>query len=118
MRLTTVASGVDPGFDKVAASTIKIAGDFINNSASTSLAAHTTTIEFDGTSAQNLAGSASTTFSSLKINNAAGLSLSSGVNATVNGTLTLSAGNVMFARHSCQIPTSKTGKLLVTPVRY
>jgi hypothetical protein len=49
-------------------------------------------VTFNGTANQNLTGSTATAFNNLMLNNSAGLTLSGSVNATVDGTLTLTSG--------------------------
>jgi hypothetical protein len=82
-----IDSGIDPGFDNQANNFI-IAGNWINNGAVT-LTGKATTVTFNGTTAQIIGGSSSTTFNNLTINGA-GVTLAT--TETVNGTLTLTSG--------------------------
>jgi uncharacterized repeat protein (TIGR02543 family) len=68
---------------------LSLAGNWTNNA---TFAAATGTVTFNGTSGQSIGGSSATTFNNLTVNNASGLTLS--LNATVNGTLTLTSGAV------------------------
>ena len=86
-----IDSGVVPGFDKLAANTYSVAGNFTNNGAPV-FTAKATAVSFNGTSAQYIAGSSQTTFYNLKITNSAGLTLIAG--ATVNNALTLTSGKI------------------------
>ncbi len=64
--------------------------DFSNSGTFT---AGTSTFTFNGTTAQTIGGSNSTTFNSLTINNSNGVALS-GVDVTVGATLTFTSGNI------------------------
>lgn len=83
-----IDSGVNPGFDNQA-NIIEVAGDWTDNGLAT-LTRRATTVTFNGATAQNIGGSALTTFNNLTINNGAGVTL--GVSATVNATLALTGG--------------------------
>ncbi len=63
-------------------------------------------VTFNGTANQNLAGSNATTFNSLTLNNAAGLTLSGSVHTTVNGTLTLTSGVITTGNNKVIIPAT------------
>jgi hypothetical protein len=84
----TIDSGVTPGFDNQTNSFV-IAGSWMNNG-SASLTGKPTSVTFNGTTAQVIGGSSSSTFNYLAINNAAGVTLTTG--AAVNATLTLTSG--------------------------
>ena len=79
-----------------------------NFSNSGTFTAGTSTFTFNGTGTQTIGGSNSTTFNSLNIDNAGGVVLS-GVNTTVNGTLTFTSGNVTTGPRF--IATSATGSV-------
>ena len=94
----TINSGVTAGFDDVNNSAILIAGTFTNNgTADFNTGTNTTTVTFNGTGAQSIAGA--TVFRNVNVNKASG-SLTLSANATVGtttagtGTLTLTQGNV------------------------
>ncbi len=70
---------------------VTVAGDWTNSGTFTPGTPQTTT--FNGTGAQIISGSTATGFSSLTINNSAGVSLS-GVDAAVSGLLTLTNGDL------------------------
>ena len=82
-----------------------------NFSNSGTFTAGTSTFTFNGTGTQTIGGSNSTTFNSLNIDNAGGVVLS-GVNTTVNGTLTFTSGNVTTGPRF--IATSATGSVTRT----
>lgn len=82
---------IDAGADFWAQSLgLTVGGNWVNNGIFTP---GTQTTTFNGTSAQAISGSTTTGFSSLTINNAAGVSLS-GVDATVNAVLSLDSGDL------------------------
>ena len=85
--------------------TFKNSGDWTNNS--TVSAVSTSTAEFNGSSAQNINGSASTTFSNLKINNSS-TGVSMGINTLVNNTLTLTAGLLKTVSYTLTVGTNGT----------
>ncbi|HMG76859.1 MAG TPA: hypothetical protein VK582_25530, partial [Pyrinomonadaceae bacterium] len=76
--------------------------DFANQYAITNKTLTNLTVEFAGAAAQ---GTGAVTFGGLKINNSSGVTLSG--NATVNGTLTLSSGNITTG--SSRVIVSSTG---------
>ena len=84
-----VTLGIGTSFD---ASTFShaIKGNFSNSGTFT---ASSSTVTLNGTSAQVISGSTSTTFSALTIDNASGVSLSS-IDVTVNGAMTFTSGRV------------------------
>lgn len=86
----TISAGVitAPG----SGGTFSVSGAWTNNASTSGLTANNGTVTLDGSSSQSIGGSFVTTFKNLRVNNAAGASLSVGV--TVNGTLTLAGGNV------------------------
>jgi fibronectin-binding autotransporter adhesin len=75
-----------------------ILGNWINNGG-THTATGASTVNFNGSTAQTIGGSAATTFNNLIIDNAAGVAL--GNNETVNAVLTMTNGNLT-------IPTGNT----------
>ena len=85
-----------------------VKGNFSNSGTFT---AGTSTFTFNGTGTQTIGGSNSTTFNSLNIANADGVVLS-GVDTTVNGTLTFTSGNVTTGPRF--IATSATGSVTRT----
>ncbi len=86
-----VDSGIDPGFDNTAASTISVAGDYTNNNSVLALTAGAT-FTFNGSGSQTITtASASATFGNVVINKSSGtLSLAS--NITVAGDWTNNGG--------------------------
>ena len=84
-----IDSGVVEEFDN-AAVTIRISGNYTNNGTA-SFINKVTTVEFNGSAAQAIGGSSSTTFDNLTVTNAAGVTLY-GVDATITDTLALPKG--------------------------
>ncbi|MBL4654531.1 MAG: hypothetical protein JKY33_01745, partial [Bacteroidia bacterium] len=72
---------------------INVVGHFTNNGTYTQRAG---TVEFDGGANQDILGSSTTTFHDLKINNSSG-DVDVTVNTSVDGTLTLTAGDIVVA---------------------
>jgi hypothetical protein len=83
-------------------STFKNSGDWTNNGTVTAVA--TSTGEFNGSSAQIINGSVSTTFSNLKINNSS-TGVSMGIHTLVNNTLTLTAGLLKTVSYTLTVGT-------------
>ncbi len=82
---------IDAGADFWAQSlALSVAGNWVNNGIFTP---GTQTTTFNGSAAQTISGSTATSFSSLTIDNAAGVNLS-GVDATVNAVLSLNSGDL------------------------
>ena len=79
-----------------------VSGGWVNNGGT--FAHNGGTVTFNGTGAQNLDGSAATTFSSLTINNSAGVTL--GASPTVNGTLTLTLGDITTGANQVNLGTA------------
>lgn len=78
-----------------------VAGGFTNDG---SFTAGSSTITFDGGSAQTLGGASSTTFNNLALNNTSGLSLTAG--ATVSAALTLTSGRITLGASNLTIGPS------------
>ncbi len=94
-----INSGVDPGFDNNAVS-FSLAGDWTNNSSGLSLAGKATTVAFNGSSAQTIGGSQSTTFRNVTINNLGG-TVTLALNQTItNGNLTISGGTLDLSSYT------------------
>ena len=68
---------------------MNVGGNWINNA---NFTAGGGTVTFDGVSAQNLAGNATSVFNNLILKNNNGINLSGTVSATINGELTLTSG--------------------------
>ncbi len=68
-------------------STINVTGNWTNNG---NFTANNGTVNFNGSAAQTISGSSTTTFNNLTINDASGVTLNA--NITINATLTLTAG--------------------------
>jgi hypothetical protein len=79
-----------------------VKGNFTNHG---TFNAGTSTFTFNGTSAQTIGGSKSTTFNSLTMNNSSGVSLS-GVDITVNNTLTFTSGNITTGANKVIVPAA------------
>ena len=84
--------------------TLNLSGNFSNNGTFTH---NSGTVNFNGTSAQTIGGSSSSTFNTLKINNATGISLQV---ATTTGTLTIgdATSNSLFYDAGYQLTSSGT----------
>ena len=95
-----INSGVDPNFDGPPAS-IKVRGNWENNSTTPGLTGANTTVEFNGSAAQTIGGAQPTNFRNLIINNSSGNVSLNGVDVTVGlsgagtGTLTFTQGNIV-----------------------
>ena len=88
-----------------ATSTFQNSGDWTNNG--TVSAAATSLAEFNGTSAQTINGSTTTSFADAKINNSStGVTL--GINTTVTGGLTLTSGLLKTASYTLSLGTSSS----------
>lgn len=89
---------------------LTLAGNFTNNGTFT---ASTNTVTFNGSAAQTIGGSSTSTFNNLTMNNASDVSLTQ--NATVNGALALNAGNLIAGNGAnqltlgCNATVSSTG---------
>lgn len=104
-----------PTFDG-ATFTHTIAGNWTNNGSSSSFTGSTSTIKFDGTAAQTIGGTASTTFNAVTVNNtsSAGVTVNTsqtanGATAVDRGTVTLAAGKTYTANDTVTV-----GKATVT----
>lgn len=82
---------------------LNIKGNFANNSTFTH---NNGTVIFSGASLQTISGTSVTSFRNLTVNNAAGISLSSGV--AVNATLTFSAGKIIIGNNNLTMATTGT----------
>jgi hypothetical protein len=93
--------GSDASMSLGSSSTLNVSGNFINDGFFTP---GTGTVNMNGTSAQSIGGSASTTFNNLTINNAAGVSLNRAVD--VSGILTLTSGRLSLGSNNLTLGTS------------
>ncbi len=84
---------------------INIAGDWNNDGTFT---AQNGTIIFDGAGAQQIATGAAQTFNNVTINKAASTNLTLNAAVTVNGTLTLTQGNIILGSNNLTIGVSGT----------
>jgi hypothetical protein len=75
--------------------------------------ASTSTVTFNGSSAQIIGGNSSTTFSGLTINNSAGVTL--GVDATVNGVLALNSGDITTGANTLNMALTATSSASPLP---
>jgi M6 family metalloprotease domain len=82
---------------------IAVAGNWTNNGGSLATPLSGTVV-FNGNSAQNILGSATTAFNNLTLNNSNGLTL--GSNTTVNGVLNFSSGVISTGNNMLIIPAS------------
>lgn len=80
---------------------LTVGGNWVNNGSYT---AGTATVTLNGTSAQSVEGSYTSTFNNLTIANASGITL--GVSQTVNGTLTLTSGIITIGTYDLTIGNS------------
>lgn len=86
------------------AQTVNVKGNWSNSGTFT---AGTSTIGFTGSTAQTISGSSATTFNNLTINNGNGVTLS-GVDITVNTTLTFTNGKITTGANRVIFPTTAT----------
>ncbi|MBK8195606.1 MAG: hypothetical protein IPK76_21250 [Lewinellaceae bacterium] len=82
---------------------LNVGGHWTNNGAFTP---GTGTVTFDGMGNQNLGGGHAPSFNNLTLNHANGLTLSGGVDATVNATLTLTSGVMATGGNKLIIPAT------------
>jgi len=94
-----------------AGANINIGGDWIRNGGT--FTPGTGTVTFNGGSAQNINGSASTTFYNLTLNNASGLTL--GSNTTISNVLTLTSGILNLSDYRLTISNTGTGAISGSP---
>jgi len=85
-------------------STLNVAGNWTNSG---SFIPDYSTVTFNGSAAQTIGGTASTTFYNLTINNGSGVSL--GQNQTVNRLLTLTNGDVDLGGYTLTLATATAG---------
>jgi M6 family metalloprotease domain len=83
---------------------MSVAGNWSNNGG-TLTATPTGTVTFNGSSTQSITGSSGTIFNNVTLNNSNGLALNS-VDATVNGTLTLTTGVISTGSNKVMIPST------------
>jgi uncharacterized repeat protein (TIGR01451 family) len=88
-----VLMSIDPSFDQNAALSISVAGDWTSNVA-VNPSGRLTTINFNGTGAQSIGGSASTTFANVTINKSAGTATLARAETITGGNLSISAGTL------------------------
>ena len=81
-----------------------VGGNWNNNVSTSAYTPSTSTVTFNGVSAQTIGGTAGTTFNNLTINNASGVSITQ--DQTVNSTLTLSAGNLTIGSNNLILGSS------------
>ncbi len=70
---------------------VSIAGNWVNNVSTSAFTAGTSTVTFNGSGAQSVAGSFATTFNNLTVSNASN-TVSLGANAIISGNLTVASG--------------------------
>ena len=88
-----VNSGVTTDFSSNLAASISVAGDWTINGTAT-LTGNATTVTFNGTGAQTIGGTASTTFRNITINKASGTATLARNQTVTNGNLSISAGTL------------------------
>ena len=95
--------GTGSTFSLSANSQLQVSGNLINNG---TFNANTSTVTFNGTSAQNIGGSNPTTFNNLTINNSTGLTLNNSIQ--VNGALTLTSGRITLGTNNLTLGLSSS----------
>ena len=95
--------GTGSTFSLSANSQLQVSGNLINNG---TFNANTSTVTFNGTSAQNIGGSSPTTFNNLTINNSTGLTLNNSIQ--VNGALTLTSGRITLGTNNLTLGLSSS----------
>jgi hypothetical protein len=93
--------GTGSTFSLSANSQLQVSGNLINNG---TFNANTSTVTFNGASAQNIGGSSPTTFNNLTINNSTGLTLNNSIQ--VSGVLTLTSGRVTLGTNHLTLGVS------------
>ncbi len=88
-----VLMSVDPSFDQNAALSISVAGDWTSNVA-VNPSGRATTITFNGSGAQTLGGSATTTFANVMVNKSGGTATLARAETVTGGNLSISAGTL------------------------
>jgi hypothetical protein len=84
---------VDPVFTSNAAISFSVAGNWTAN-AVTNMSAKATTVTFNGTAAQTIGGSATTTFANVTINKSSGTTTLARLETLTGGNLSISAGTL------------------------
>lgn len=96
-------AGVTLDVDGAMDYSINIAGDWNNDGTFTSQGG---TVIFDGTGAQQVSTGGAQTFNNLTINKSASTDLTINAAATVNGTLTMTQGNIILGSNNLTLGTS------------
>jgi hypothetical protein len=112
LQFFDVLLDVDPVFDGNAALSMSVAGNWTANLA-TNMSNKATTVNFNGSGAQTIGGSAATIFNNVTISNSSGVSLSS-VDATVGTTGVLALGGNVLSTGSNKMIVSNTAAGAVT----
>ncbi len=81
---------------------LSLTGNWTNNASATALTPGTTSVTFNGSSAQTIGGTFTTPFSGVTINNAAGVNL--GINTALTGVLTLTNGVLSTGANTLTVP--------------
>lgn len=87
---------VDPGFDLNAAISLGVAGAWTSNAA-VNMSAFATTVTFNGTGAQTIGGSATTTFANVTVNKTSGTATLARAETLTGGNLSVTAGTLDLA---------------------
>jgi hypothetical protein len=113
-----IDSGVNPGFDKKAGSTISISGTLTNNNAGLNIGTNATFI-FNGT---DQTVPSNLTYGNLQICNSPGETATASGNITVNGNLTICSGNALVVPYPYTLTVNGTitnnGSIIVQVVFY
>lgn len=90
---------VDPGFATNAAVSFSVAGDWTANAA-INMAGRATTVTFNGTDAQTIGGSSTTTFANVTINKSSGTATLAHSQTLTGGNLSVSAGTLNLSTYT------------------
>lgn len=104
--LNVTGNFTNSGAFNAALYTLKVGGSFTNSGTFDANFSSSGTVELNGVSAQTVTPTASITFDKLTINNSSGVTLAGTI--TVNGTLTLTTGNVTAGANTLIVASSGT----------
>jgi len=103
----TISSGVSRDFSLNLSAQIGVRGNWTNNGTAIMSGTNFTTVTFNGSTAQTIGGSSTTTFYNLTFNNTSG-GISLNVNTIADGTLTMTSGNITTGAYTLTLGTSTT----------
>jgi hypothetical protein len=89
---------------------ITLRGNWMNNGGS--FMPGTGTVSFNGSAAQSISGSSTTSFNNMLMNNAAGLTINT--SPTINGTLTLTEGVLNTGANQVSVTNNVAGAVVIT----